>query len=38
MEELYSIRRKYADKWLNFGRIYVIRANLALFAEIIGKI
>ena len=37
VEELHSIRRKYADKRLNFGRTYVTRANIALLAGFISN-
>jgi hypothetical protein len=37
VEELHSIRRKYADKRLNFERIYIIRANIALLASFISN-
>jgi hypothetical protein len=36
MKELHSIR-KYANKWLKFGRTYIIRANIAIFAEFISN-
>jgi hypothetical protein len=37
MEELYSIKTKYVDKWLNFGRTYVTRVNIALFVGFISN-
>jgi hypothetical protein len=37
VEELHSIKRKYADKWLNFERTYIIRANIALLANFINN-
>jgi hypothetical protein len=37
VEELHSIRRKYADKRLNFGRTYITRANIALLASFISN-
>jgi hypothetical protein len=37
MEELHSIKRKYANKRLNFGRTYIIRANIALLASFISN-
>jgi hypothetical protein len=37
MEELHSIRKKYANKQLNFEKTYVIRANIILLAEFISN-
>ena len=35
VERLHSIRRKYADKRLNFGKTYCTRANIALLSSFI---
>ncbi len=35
VEGLHSIRRKYADKRLNFARTYSTRANIALLSGFI---
>jgi hypothetical protein len=37
MEKLHSKRRKYANKQLNFEKIYIIRANIILFAKFINN-